>query len=216
MKFSVKLIVLCVFVLALTARGYEIFYDDGEPESCYTWEGYSIGGDFLGAFAAWMTADSYPAELYSVKFGLTRMEGSPDISSWKIYILAHDAGAVNPDPTRILYESEDIDIAEMGIPVWPSFIWYEYKLPGESLILEDDWWVVCHGHWFGEAANWYICVDETDGGVGRDRTKTASGWHPTGDVMGWNGGDLLIRSVTEGPSIFVDAASFGRIKVLFE
>lgn len=216
MKLSVKLGVVFLFVLTLTACGYEIAYDDGEPEDCYKWEAYSIGSDFLGSFAAWMTADSYPAELYSVKFGFTRMDYSPDVSSWQFYILAHDADAVNPDTTNILFESKDMNVAGMEIPTWPSFSWYEYDVGPDNLILEDDWWVVCHGHWFGEMANWYICVDETDGGVGRDRTRTVSGWHPTSDIPGWDGGDLLIRSVVDEPSTAIDAVSFGRIKALFE
>jgi hypothetical protein len=217
MRLSVNLGVVFLFVLTLTAWGYELAYDDGEPEFMYTWEGYSIGEDFLGAFAMRMTANSYPAELYSVMFGFTRVEISPDTSSWNYFILGHDATTDNPDETKVLYESPDISAADMDILVWPSFTWYQYDIPVYSPIeVTDDWWVVCHGNWFGAGANWYICVDETDGGVGRDRTKNMSGWHPTEYIPAWNGGDLLIRSVVDEPSIAVDAASFGRIKALFE
>ena len=215
MKLTVKLQVIIFLAVVPASFGGEIVYDDDVPEDRYSWEGYSIGPDLLGAFAMHMTADSYPAELSSVKFGFTRLSFSPQTSTWNFCILGHDAGSGIPDDGDVIYTSGDIEISDMDIPVWPSFSWYEHQVTYDGrLELDGDWWVVCHGHWYGDYAGWYITVDESDGGVGRDRTKTTSGWVPTSYLTGWDGGDLLIRSVVD--VVAVDAVSLGRIKALFE
>lgn len=216
MKLTVKLQAIIFVATAVVSFAAEIAYDDGVPEGYYTWEGYSIGPDLLGAFGTRMTADSYPVELLGVKFGFTRLEYSPQGSTWNYRVLGHDTGSGNPDGANELFTSADINVDGMDVPVWPSFSWYEYQVTSGRLEINDDWWVVCHGHWYGGYANWCIAVDETDAGAGRDRTKTAAGWLSTSDIPAWNGGDLLIRSIVEESTEAVDTASVGRIKALFE
>lgn len=210
------LILIVSLIWGAAVFGAEIGYDDGTAEGCYTWEGYSIGPDLLGAFAMRMTADVYPVELVGVEFGFSRVEYWPGDSDWNFVILGHDEVSDEPDESEVLHTSADILTDDMGLPIWPSFEWYAYEIEPARLELSDDWWVVCHGHWYGTYADWYIVVDETDDGTGRDRTKTAAGWVLTSSIPLWEGGDLFIHSIVSDPDVGVSASSFGRIKALYE
>lgn len=206
-------VILPLFILSSAAVAYEIAYDDGIAEGRYTWEGYSLSYDLYGCFATRMSASGYPCQIDFVKFGFTREAYSDGNTYWHFVVLGDDNG--NPNEGDILYESAEIATVGMSIPLWPDIHWYQFTLPGaKGVTANDDFWVVCHGSWYGQVNGWFIAVDETGGGIGRDLTKTFSGWMPTGDVYGWDGGDLFIRAEVDIP-IGLGSVSLGAIKASY-
>lgn len=205
--------ILPLLLIPSALGAYEIAYDDGVAEGHYTWEGYSISYDLYGCFATRMTASGYPCQLDAVRFGFTREAYSDGDTYWHFVVLVDDNG--NPDESDVIYESAEIATVGMNIPLWPDVQWYQFILPGaKGVTVDGDFWVVCHGSWYGQVNGWFIAADETGGGEGRDLTKTFSGWMATGEVYGWDGGDLFIRAEVDAP-ITVKSGSLGVIKALF-